>query len=52
MGSNLAEGGIDVMGIKAVLGHRSVSQVQRYTQQADQRRLAKDAIAKLRRRRR
>jgi integrase len=40
----LAEGGKTEKQIAAVSGHKSLREVQRYTQAADQRRLAKDAM--------
>ena len=43
----LAEHGSTSKEIQAVSGHRSLSEIERYTQQADQQRLAKAAISKL-----
>ena len=43
----LAEGGCTAHQIASVTGHKTLSEVQRYTQAADQARLARDAVAHL-----
>jgi integrase len=43
----LAEYGSTSKEIQAISGHKSLSEIERYTQQADQQRLAKAAISKL-----
>jgi integrase len=43
----LAEHGSTVKQIQAVSGHRTLTEIERYTQQAEQQRLAKAAIALL-----
>jgi integrase len=43
----LAEHGATAKEIAAVSGHRSLSEIERYTRQADQARLAQSAVAKL-----
>ena len=47
--SRLAEGGASDAEIQSVTGHRTRSQVERYTKQARQAKLAKSAVAKLHR---
>jgi hypothetical protein len=44
----LAESGASTKQIAAVSGHKTLLEVERYTAAADQRRLSRSAIAKLR----
>jgi len=46
-GDALAEAGCSAKQIAAILGHKSLSMVQRYTESADQRKLASDAVERL-----
>jgi integrase len=46
-GARLAETGASTRAIMAVLGHKSLAEAERYTASADQRRLARAAIARL-----
>jgi hypothetical protein len=48
MVTRLAEAGCSTEQIKAITGHRSASEVARYTRAADQRRLARQAMSLLR----
>src|ERR1700733_10637960 len=43
----LAEGGCTAQQIASITGHRTLSEVQRYTQAADQARMARDAVGRL-----
>ena len=43
----LAEAGCTAHQIAAITGHRTLAEVQRYTQAADQGRLARDAMARI-----
>jgi hypothetical protein len=43
----LAESGSTTKQIAAVSGHRTLAEIQRYTERADQARLAQSAVAKL-----
>jgi integrase len=45
----LAEGGASAKQIASIFGHKTLHEVQRYTDAADQKRLSRDAIAKLKR---
>jgi integrase len=46
-GRRLAEIGCSANQIAAILGHASLSEVQRYTKAADRKRMAREAMAKL-----
>ena len=46
-GRRLAEMGCSTNQIAAILGHASLSEVQRYTKAADRKRMAREAMAKL-----
>jgi integrase len=46
-GRRLAEAGCTAHEIMAILGHKTLSEAERYTRDADQARLAADAMAKL-----
>jgi integrase len=46
-GRRLAEAGCTAHEIMAVLGHKTLSEAERYTREADQARLASTALAKL-----
>jgi integrase len=46
-GRRLAEAGCTANEIMSVLGHRTLAEAERYTRDADQARLAKDAVTKL-----
>ena len=46
-GRRLAEIGCTAHQIASILGHASLSEVQRYTKAADRKRLAREAMAKL-----
>ena len=48
MATRLAEAGCSTEHIKAITGHRSMSEVARYTRAADQQRLAWQAMSMLR----
>jgi hypothetical protein len=45
--ARLAEAGCTANGIMSVLGHRTLAEAERYTRDADQARLATDAVTKL-----
>jgi integrase len=45
--TRLADAGCSAEEIKAITGHKSLSQLERYTRHADQQRLARQALAKL-----
>jgi site-specific recombinase XerD len=45
----LAEGGASAKQIASISGHRTLREIERYTDAADQKRLSRDAIAKLKR---
>lgn len=51
-GRRLAEAGATAREIMAVLGHKTLAEAERYTRDADQRRLARAAVSKLERRNR
>jgi integrase len=46
-GRRLAEAGCSAHEIMAVLGHKTLSEAERYTREADQARLAREAMMKL-----
>ena len=46
-GRRLAEAGCTAHEIMAVLGHKTLTEAERYTREADQGRLAMEAVAKL-----
>ena len=46
-GRRLAEAGCSTKQIMAVLGHKSIAEAERYTRDADQIRLATDAMSRL-----
>jgi hypothetical protein len=45
----LAEGGASAKQIASISGHKTLREVERYTEAADQKRLSRGAIAKLKR---
>jgi len=47
-GNGAANSGCTAEEIKAITGHKSLSQVARYTRHADQQKLTRQALAKLR----